>query len=147
MSQGFSDAEITALLTEDAHMPACTRHLGFQIDALDFEANALTARASVREAFRNPNGSVQGGIVSAFLDEAMSAALLLAVRFTAAVPTLEMKTSFLRPLISQEVRLEAKVERIGRTFGFSEGRAFDADGRLCAIATATAALKHGDPNA
>ena len=147
MSAGFSDAEIRALLTEEAHMPACTRHLGFTVEEIDFAAGALTGRAQVREEFRNPNGSVQGGIVTAFLDEAMSAALLVALRFTAAVPTLEMKTSFLRPLMTTEVRLEAKVERLGRTVGFSEGRAYDADGRLCAIATATAALKHGDPNA
>lgn len=147
MSDTLSAQDIRALLQDPANAPPATRFLGVEITAIDVDKGRIELRSAARPELLNPNGSVQGGIVSAYLDEAMSLALIVAVRFGAAVPTLEMKTSFLRPLINGPFRFEGEVVRVGTTVGFTEGRAYDAQERLCAIATATAAIRRGDPAA
>ncbi|MBL4544674.1 MAG: PaaI family thioesterase [Oceanicaulis sp.] len=81
-------------------MPAVTRHFGFSLIDLDPEAHWVEAWFEARPDFLNPNGSVQGGIVTGFLDEAMSLSAFIAGDLKIAVPTLEMKTSFLRPLMT-----------------------------------------------
>ncbi|MEO1040607.1 MAG: PaaI family thioesterase [Pseudomonadota bacterium] len=147
MSDGLSADQIRAFLSDPDQAPPATKFLGVEIVDIDVEGARIEIRSQGRPELCNPNGSVQGGIVSAYLDEAMSLALLIGLRFSAAVPTLEMKTSYLRPLIEGPFRFEGSVTRAGKSVGFTEGRAYDAKGRLCAIATATAAIKRGDPSA
>jgi len=138
---GPGKARIAALFSDTDALPAVTRHFGFELIDLDPEARWVEAWFTARPEFLNPNGSVQGGIVSGFLDEAMSAAALIATGLTAAVPTLEMKTSYLRPLMSGRARVRGEVARAGRTVIFTEGKLWNEDGVLCATASATAALR------
>ena len=74
----------------------------------------------------------------AMLDECMSVACMVASGMTAVAPTLEMKTSFLRPGKPGELRGVGRVIRWGRTIAFTEGEIYDAEGRLLAKATGTA---------
>ena len=53
----------------------------------------------------------------------------------------EMKTSYLAPLFVGKAVVEAKILKFGKTVCFSEARCMDADGKLVATATATAAPK------
>lgn len=134
-------ARLMRIFSDPANLPAATRHLGFEIADVDPEANQIEAWFHAKPEFLNPNGSVQGGIVSAFLDEAMSLSVFIAMRMKAAVPTLEMKTSFLRPLMAGRARCVGRTLRVGRSVGFTEGQLFNEDGVLCATASATAAIK------
>ena len=84
--------------------------------------------------------------MSAFLDEAMSLSVFVATHLKAAVPTLEMKTTFLRPLMTGKARCVGETVRLGKTVGFTEGRLFNADGVLCATASATAAIRPFEEN-
>ena len=133
--------ELAALFSDPAHLPAATRHFGFSLIDLDPDAHWVEAWFEARPEFRNPNGSVQGGIVTAFLDEVMSLSALIACDLQAAVPTLEMKTSFLRPLMTDKARARGRVVRRGSSVAFTEGWLWNAEGVLCATATATAALR------
>ncbi|TGY88184.1 PaaI family thioesterase [Marinicauda algicola] len=130
-----------ALFSDAAHIPPASRLFGFELLDLDPEQRWVEAKFTARDEFLNPNGSVQGGIVTGFLDEAMSLAAFIASDLTAAVPTLEMKTSFLRPLFKGECRARGTVLRLGRSVAFTEGRLFDAEGALCATASATCAIR------
>lgn len=133
--------ELFAAMSNPDFVPACTKHLGFELIDADPESGRVEAWFTAIPEFLNPNGSVQGGIVSAFLDEAMSFSVLIATGLKAAVPTLEMKTSFLRPLTTGRARCVGETVRLGKTVGFSEGRLFNEDGTLCATASATAAIR------
>lgn len=133
--------KILALLRDPANLPAATRHLGCDLTDVDVTTNTVEAWFTGKPEFRNPNGSVQGGIVTAFLDEAMSLALFVSTRMKAAVPTLEMKTSFLRPMMSERARVVGRVVRLGSSVGFTEGWLYNEDGVLCATASATAAIR------
>lgn len=130
-----------AILSAPENLPAATRHLGYELEDLDPETGQVTCWFTARPEFRNPNGSVQGGIVTAFLDEAMSLSVFLSTHLKAAVPTLEMKTTFLRPLTSERCRCVGETVRLGRSVGFTEGRLFNAEGVLSATASATAAIR------
>lgn len=133
--------ELATLFSDPAHLPAVTRHFGFSLIELDPDAHWVEAWFEARPDFRNPNGSVQGGIVTGFLDEAMSLSAFIAGDLMAAVPTLEMKTSFLRPLMTDRARARGQVVRLGSSVAFTEGWLWNSDGVLCATATATAALR------
>lgn len=140
--------ELLSAMSNPDFVPACTKHLGFELIDADPQTGRVEAWFTAIPEFLNPNGSVQGGIVSAFLDEAMSFSVLIATGLKAAVPTLEMKTSFLRPLMTGRARCIGETIRLGKTVGFTEGRLFNQDGKLCATASATAAirvLEEGDP--
>ncbi|KAA5802377.1 PaaI family thioesterase [Alkalicaulis satelles] len=134
-------ARFIAAFSDPAHIPEVSKHLGFELIGLDPEAMTVEAWFTARPVFLNPNGSVQGGIVTGFLDEAMSAAAFMATDLKSAVPTLEMKTSFLRPMMTGRARAIGQVSRLGSSVAFLEGRLWNEDGVLCATATATAALR------
>jgi uncharacterized protein (TIGR00369 family) len=53
-------------------------------------------------------------------------------------PTLEMKTTFLRPGLPGPMRGVGRVLKWGRTFAFTEGELYDGEGRLLAKASGTA---------
>ncbi len=133
--------DLLALFSDQTRMPAATRHFGFSLIDLHPEERWVEAWFEARPEFLNPNGSTQGGIVTGFLDEAMSLSALIAGDLKFAVPTLEMKTSFLRPLMTDRARARGQVVRLGSSVAFTEGWLWNADGVLCATASATAALR------
>ncbi|PWE17588.1 hypothetical protein DDZ18_07940 [Marinicauda salina] len=142
MSRTPLDKEtVRRLLTDPENIPEATRLFGFELIDIDPEAGWAEAAFHARREFLNPNGSVQGGIVTGFLDEAMSVAAFVMANMEARVPTLEMKTSFLRPLGEGRCTARGEVVRLGRSVAFTQGRLFDAEGALCATATATAAVR------
>jgi uncharacterized protein (TIGR00369 family) len=133
--------DLLKIMANPAFIPAATKHLGFELIDADPETGRIEAWFTAIPEFLNPNGSVQGGIVSAFLDEAMSFSVFVKTGLKAAVPTLEMKTSFLRPLMTGRARCIGTTVRLGSTVGFTEGQLFNEDGVLCATASATAAIR------
>lgn len=147
MSDTGARAKLMAILSAPENLPAATRHLGYELVDLDPDTARVEAWFTAKPEFRNPNGSVQGGFVSAFLDEAMSLSVLLSTHLKAAVPTLEMKTTYLRPLMSDRCRCVGETLRLGRSVGFTQGSLYNSDGVLCATATATAAIRPLDKTA
>jgi len=135
---------LKAMFASEGGLPAATRHLGFELIDFDLDDHSVEAWFAGKPEFRNPNGSIQGGIVTGFLDEAMSFSAFMASDLNAAVPTLEMKTSFLRPLMSDRARAKGRVVRLGSSVIFTEGWLWNAGGVLCATATATAARRPFD---
>ena len=86
--------------------------------------------------FANMRGSVQGGLVGGFLDEAMGAALYLGTNGKLQI-TLDMTISFVRPVPLGPLTATARVVKAGAKVVFLEGELFGDDGKLCARATAT----------
>lgn len=125
------------MLTRKAPPPA-TRFLGFELIAFDEHAFTVDAAFTLPEDATNPGGDAQGGFVSAMLDEVMSLAGSIAQDGPAMSPTLQMTTSFIRP-VPIGVRLHARGElvRRGRSAIFTQGYLYDGDGQLLAQATAS----------
>ena len=134
-----TDEELLARFLRTKNQPTGSQTLGFRMLKVD-QANKTVEVAFDARADRlcNPMGQIQGGFLCAMLDECMSVACMVASGMTAVAPTLEMKTSFLRPGKPGELRGVGRVIRWGRTIAFTEGEIYDAEGRLLAKATGTA---------
>lgn len=118
--------------------PPCSETLGMRLAAVDQSAGTVSMDFDVSSSFSNPTGAVQGGFITAMLDEAISTCIIIASNVTMTAPTLEMKTSYLRRLMPGKARVEARIVKLGKSVAFSEASCYDADGKLVATATATA---------
>jgi uncharacterized protein (TIGR00369 family) len=137
--QELTDQAILDRFLRSTNMPPSSRTLGFRLVAVSQAQMTVEAAFDAKaELLANPMGQVQGGYVTAMLDEVMSVACMVASKMTSVAPTLEMKTSFLRPAMPGELRAIGRVVKWGRTVAFTEGEIYDASGRLLAKATGTA---------
>lgn len=134
----ISDAEMLARFQNSKKRPPCSDTLGMRLAAVNQEEQTIRMDFDVSAAFANPTGAVQGGFITAMLDEAISTCIIIASNVTMTAPTLEMKTSYLRRLMPGKAHVDAKILRLGRSAAFSEAACYDAEGKLVATATATA---------
>ena len=111
--------------------------LGSSLIGWDEESGTVKMAFVASPEFANMRGYVQGGIVGAFLDEAMGAAMYFSSKGTQMQLTLDMNLSLMRPVEIGPISAKAKVIKSGRRVVFIESELFAPDGRLCARATAT----------
>jgi molybdopterin converting factor subunit 1 len=116
--------------------PAYREFLGSR--PLHAEPGHVRIEFRASEQMLNPIGVVQGGFITAMLDEAMGPAALAALGPGYSVPTLELKVSFLRPVRPGRMVADARVVHQGKSVVFMEGSLLDGEGQLVATATATA---------
>lgn len=134
-----SDEALLQRFLASKAQPSGTRTLGFRMLSLSQADKRVEVAFDARaDLLCNPMGQIQGGFVSAMLDECMSVAGVVASGMTCVMPTLEMKTSFFRPAMPGSLRGVGQVVRWGKTIAFLEGELFDDQQRLLAKATATA---------
>jgi len=136
----ISDEALLARFVNTKNQPAGSRTLGLRMTRVSQAERLVEAEFDARaDALANPMKQVQGGFLCAMLDEVMSVACMVASGMTHVAPTLEMKTSFFRPAMPGKLTGIGRVIRWGKTIAFTEGELFDAQGRLVAKATGTAA--------
>ena len=90
--------------------------------------------------FCNPAGFVQGGILSAMLDDTMGPAVFTMTDGKLYTATITMTVNFLSPAKPGPITGEAKVTQLGKTVAFVEGRLMAEDGTVLATATTGARL-------
>ena len=134
----MSDADMLARFQNSKKRPPCSDTLRMRLVEVEQDAKRIRMAFDVSESFANPTGAVQGGFITAMLDEAISTCIIIASNVTMTAPTLEMKTSYLRRLMPGKAFVDARIVKLGRSAAFSEAECFDADGKLVATATATA---------
>jgi uncharacterized protein (TIGR00369 family) len=135
----LTDEEMLARFHNSRRVPTSSQLLGFKVRSLS-QAEKMVEIGFDADFSRmcNTMGQIQGGFLSAMLDECMSVACTVASGMTAFAPTLEMKVSFLRAATKGPLRGVGRVIKWGRTIAFTEGELFDDEGRLLAKATGTA---------
>jgi uncharacterized protein (TIGR00369 family) len=117
-------------------MPGATRFLGFEFIDFDSHDGWCEAAFHPNEHTLNPAGKVQGGFISAMLDEVMSIAGSLVQPVYSMVPTLQMTTNFLRPVPAARLIARGEVVRSGRTTVHTRGMLYDTGRKLLAEASA-----------
>ena len=135
----LTDEEILARFLRTKNQPTGSQTLGFRMVAVHQATKSVEVEFDARaELLLNPMKQIQGGYLCAMLDECMSVACMVASGMTAVAPTLEMKTSFLRPGAPGKIKGIGRVLKWGRQVAFTEGELFDPEGRILAKATGTA---------
>ena len=93
-----------------------------------------------RAEFCNPAGFIQGGILSAMLDDTMGPAVFVMTEGHLYTATITMTVNFLAPARPGPIVGEAEVTQIGKTIAFVAGKLLAADGTVLATATTSARL-------
>jgi uncharacterized protein (TIGR00369 family) len=119
--------------------PPSAQLLGWKLESIDPERGTIRVQFEARPEFLNPAGTIQGGLLTAMLDDTMGPAAMAALD-GALAQTLELKTSFLRPARPGTLHGEARIVYRGRDIVFLEGTLSDDAGLVVAIASATARI-------
>lgn len=132
--------ELRAIAKGELPRPAVTELVPMEPVRLD---RGLVAFAyTPREREYNPMGSVHGGVVTMLLDTAMGCSVQSTLEPGARYTTVELKTSFVRPVTvdAGPLRVEGQVMHAGRRSALAEAKLVDAEGRLFAYGTSTCML-------
>jgi len=122
--------------THDAAPPA-PKHLGWKLIDFDVGEGSIRIGFTPREEFLNLAGHVQGGFVTAMLDDTLGPAVIVKAMRPLILSTIDLHTHFLRPVKLGSLVGEATCTKLGRSVAFMEGKLLDADGKVCARATAS----------
>ena len=135
----LTDEAILTRFQQTKSQPTGSRTLGLRITGVCQTDRSVEAEFDARaELLLNPMKQIQGGFLCAMLDEVMSIACMVASGMNAVAPTLEMKTTFLRPGAPGPIRGVGRVIKWGRQVAFTEGELYDPEGRMLAKASGTA---------
>jgi len=120
--------------------PPCAELLGWHLLDARPEEGWIRIGFDGKPAFCNPAGFVQGGMLSAMLDDTMGPAVLVMSQGRLYTTTISMTVNFLAPARPGPIIGEARVTQLGKTIAFVEGKLMAADGTLLATASATERL-------
>jgi uncharacterized protein (TIGR00369 family) len=90
--------------------------------------------------FCNPAGFIQGGILTAMLDDTMGPAVFIMTDGRLYTATISMTVNFLAPAKVGAIFGEANVAQLGKTIAFVEAKLTAPDGTVLATSTASARL-------
>jgi uncharacterized protein (TIGR00369 family) len=119
-------------------MPPCAKLLGWHMIEADAKEGRVKIGFDGKPEFCNPAGFIQGGLLSAMLDDTMGPAVLLHTNGAAYTATISMTVHFLAPARVGRLIGEARVTQVGKTVAFVEARLTDEQGAVVATATSTA---------
>jgi uncharacterized protein (TIGR00369 family) len=120
--------------------PPCATLLGWHLLDARPEEGWIRIGFEGKREFCNPAGFVQGGILSAMLDDTMGPAVFIKTDGRLFTATISMTVNFLSPAKPGPIIGEAKVVQIGKTVAFIEGKLLSEDGTVLATATTNARL-------
>ncbi len=120
--------------------PPIAKLLGWKLLAHDSERQWVRVGFDPKPEFLNPAGIIQGGMLTAMLDDTLGPAVIVASGGTLYTSTIDLHTHFLRPVKLGPVTTEATVTKLGKTVAFTEAQLFDAQGNVCVRATSSASL-------
>jgi len=102
------------------------QELGLRVE--NFDADSVTLRLPQRDALSRVGGMLCGQAMMAAADTAMVLALINHFGSFRPCTTVQMNTSFLKPLSNQDALVQARVLRAGKTLAFGEIDLRGADG-------------------
>jgi uncharacterized domain 1 len=113
--------------------------LGWQF--VRYEEGVVHVEYNAEAALTNPLGNIQGGILSAMLDDCMGPAVYVTLPPNKIAVTVESKTLFLRPASPGRILGTGRIEHIKGNLCFTSGQLCNPEGQI--IATATAIFRMG----
>jgi 1,4-dihydroxy-2-naphthoyl-CoA hydrolase len=114
---------------------------------LDNDPDHARARLAMRDELRQPVGLLHGGVISSLVESVCSWATALAVMgegMTAMGQSINV--SFIRPIVQGSAEVQAKARHRGRTTWIWDAEILNDDGRLCALAQMTIAVRPIPPD-
>src|SRR5712691_9585869 len=125
---------------DNLNPPPSSKLLGWHLLDARPEEGWIRIGFDGKKEFCNPAGFVQGGILSAMLDDTMGPTVFTMTEGKLYTATITMTVNFLAPAQPGPITGEATVTQLGKTVAFVEGRLMAADGTVLATASTSARL-------
>ncbi len=109
---------------------------------LDDDPGHARVKVGMRDELRQPVGLLHGGVMSSLVESVCSRATALAVLGDGMMAMGQsISVNFIRPITEGHAEVEAKARHRGRTTWVWDAEVKDAEGRLCALAQMTIAVR------
>ena len=106
------------------------------------DPDAARAQIEVRDELMQPTGLVHGGVLSTLMESVCSRATAVAVLGEGMLAMGQsLDVSYLRPIRGGRIEALARARHRGRTTWIWDAEVTDSDGRLCALARMTIAVR------
>ncbi|NRB40219.1 MAG: PaaI family thioesterase [Pseudomonadales bacterium] len=112
--------------------------LGMTITVADRDKGIIEASFNATEQFHNSIGNIQGGILTAMLDDLMGYALGITMPSDRFAPTANLNVSFLRPAAAGILHGRGEILKQDNGLYQLAGKLYNARGELLAAATCKA---------
>jgi 1,4-dihydroxy-2-naphthoyl-CoA hydrolase len=112
------------------------------VEWLSQEPDDARARIEVRDDLKQPYGYLHGGVITSIIDELCSRSTVIQVLREGMVALAQtVDVSLLRSVKEGTVTVSARVRHRGKSSWIWEAEATDDEGRLCALAKVTIAVR------
>lgn len=109
---------------------------------LDDDPDHARVRIEMRDELRQPVGLLHGGVMSSLIESVCSRATALAVLDQGLMAMGQsVSVSFIRPITEGAAEVHARVRHRGRTGWVWDAEVLNDDGKLCALAQMTIAVR------
>jgi uncharacterized protein (TIGR00369 family) len=125
---------------DDIPAPPSATLLGWRLLDARPERGWLAVGFDGKAEFCTPAGFIQGGILSAMLDDTMGPAALMTSDGKFYTTTISLTVNFLAPARPGPLVVEAQVIQLDKSIAFMEGKLMTHHGAVLATASATARL-------
>ena len=123
---------------DDIPTPPSAKLLGWRLLDARPKDGWLKVGFDGKAEFCNPAGFVQGGILTAMLDDSMGPAVMMMSEGKFYTTTISLTVNFLVPAKPGPLVVEAQVTQLGRSIAFMEGKLMAEDGTVLATASTVA---------
>ena len=124
-----------------AAAPPAAALLGWELVSVDPDAGTIEVAFTASDQFLNPVGVIQGGFLTAMLDDTLGPALVATLGPDQFALTADLHVQFLRPARPGRLAGRGRVVRRGQDVAFLAGELRDDSGQIVAAATATALIR------
>lgn len=117
--------------------------LGLRVRSYDADAHKLVIELPMRREIERLDGSGQfhGGPIASLIDT--TGDLLVGLAVSSAVPTLNFRVDYLRPITNSSAIATATMRRLGRTMAVVDIDVSNNEHELCAVGRGCFATKRG----
>ena len=104
----------------------------FSVDFLEKENEEFRFTVEFPKESLNPQGRVQGGMITSVLDDCTALSVLFSTLGKRFPNSTDLHTTFHRPLFLEATEIRTKILKLGRNIVSVEGKLFNKEGKLVA---------------
>ena len=102
----------------------------FNFKFINYSQGKLELEGEFNDFSLNPDGSVQGGMMTAMLDDVTSLLIIIETKGRVYPASTDLHTMHHRPLIKGKVKARASIIKKGKKIATTRGELFDEEGKL-----------------
>lgn len=140
MKTKFSPNDFANVVLKKLDPPKCDSTL--QIEPIFAKDGYATAIWKIDEKFNNGNGVTMGGFLSAATDTIMAYAIATLLSQEETFASIDLQTTFHRPLLPGTAKIEAKVEKKGNRIAYLTAGVFQNEKKCCSSTSSVMIMKN-----